>query len=198
MGTAKHLLPFSDGEPIYRHLLTRIIDAHPTIEALYISLRDPAPASELCRFTVEDRTLGIIYDDIQDPSLGGTADIGPAAGLLAAFRTDPTCTWLVLACDYPLMTSKELQVLIKNYDGSLTCFKNAENWAEPLLGLWSPRALQHLRFNVAKGITGPKGVIKDLKSKTCTPEDSRSLFNTNTVHEWEAALKLGREMNLCS
>ncbi|KAL6855676.1 hypothetical protein J3F83DRAFT_753912 [Trichoderma novae-zelandiae] len=41
------------------------------------------------------------YPTMEDPT---SESAGPATGLLAAYEFDPDATWLVLACDYPLIT----------------------------------------------------------------------------------------------
>jgi molybdopterin-guanine dinucleotide biosynthesis protein A len=196
MGTAKHLLAFLNDEPMYIHLLTRIMDLGPIVQGLFLSMHDPGIQFKMDGIIVKDKSVGLIYDTPYGPSAAQAVDIGPAAGLLAAHQHDPRCTWLVLACDYPLISRTELQLLLDNYDGRLTCFKNAEGWIEPLIGLWSPEALGRLRTNVANGKTGPKTVVQDLNSNLIFPKDERSLFNANTMQEWDDALKLAREMDI--
>ena len=194
MGTAKHLLPSFDGAPMYIHLLTQIAALGHMVQNLFISVRGPDVEGKLEGIVVEGRSVGLVYDTPSNSSFGDISDIGPAAGILAAHRHDPNSTWLVMACDYPLITRSELQNLFDKYDGRLICFKNAEGWAEPLIGLWSPEALERLGYNVANGMTGPKMVLEDLNSRLISPKDSRCLLNANTMQEWEAAVKLGQEM----
>ena len=193
MGTAKHLLPAADGKPMYIHLLTQIAAIEYPVQDLFVSVRDPEAGAKLDGIFVKGRSVGLVYDTSCDSSAVGPIDVGPAAGLLAAHRHDPTCTWLVLACDYPLITGIELQALFDSFDGRLVCFKNPEGWPEPLIGLWSPEALERLHENVLQGKTGPRKVIEDLNSTLISPEDHICLFNANTRQEWEKGLTLAQE-----
>lgn len=46
------------------------------------------------------------------PVYDTVADIGPMAGLLSAFTLAPDKTWLVLACDMPLLGEENLRLLL--------------------------------------------------------------------------------------
>ncbi|KAK8194396.1 hypothetical protein M8818_007586 [Zalaria obscura] len=132
--------------------------------------------------------LNLIYDG------DGSSDIGPAAGLLAAYDADPEAHWLVLACDYPHITASDLGALLEAYEAPVTCFVNEEGFHEPLVALWSPEALRKLRQNVSNGINGPARTIKMLNGKRMRPEREMALFNANTPQEWETALQMARSL----
>ena len=198
MGTAKHRLLFTNNKPIYKQLLMQAIEAYPETQGLYLSLHDLESALQVDETFVMGRPINLIFDEKSIPSQKDGIDIGPAAGLLAALHADPHCTWLVLACDYPLISVPELRNLFSSYNGRLTCFENAEGWAEPLLGLWSPEALACLSLNVRDGCTGPKVVVKELNGKRIRALDERSLLNANTPREWSQALALAKDMGLAS
>ncbi|PGH14125.1 hypothetical protein AJ79_03242 [Helicocarpus griseus UAMH5409] len=142
-------------------------------------------------------------------------NIGPAAGLLAAHSAKPTATWLVVACDYPLLSTSALHYLQEQHytiattdSGTnasscepplLTCYRNTQGYCEPLLGMWTPEALSILARNVEQGRTGPRFVIEELGSggkgqvRLVVPRDERWLFNANTVGEWREAVGLFME-----
>jgi len=193
MGTAKHLLPFIDGEPIYLYLLRQLRRACPDTSTLYMSLHSPDQACSLRQDT--ELPYQIIYDCInavkKEECVAGR--MGPAAGLLAASDTDPTAHWMVLACDYPLMSYNDLEQLLVAYEEPITCFRNVEGWCEPLVGIWSPQALKQLRQNMNAGITGPIAVVRMLKGKAIRPSQEDSLLNTNNMDEWEDALQIVRQ-----
>ncbi len=189
MGTPKHLLHLKDGKPLYMHRLSHLAQACPNAKAVYISVRDPEQAFHVGAFS--EFCTSILYDgkwkgDIYIPA----PDIGPASGLLAAHRHSPDSHWLLLACDYPLMTVEELLRLKELFEEPLTCFRNEEGFPEPLVGIWSPAALQRLQENVAKGVTGPARVVKMLGIKCIEPVDNDALVNTNTREEWDRAMQL--------
>ncbi|PGH36984.1 hypothetical protein GX50_00220 [[Emmonsia] crescens] len=134
-------------------------------------------------------------------------DIGPAAGLLAAHNTDPSATWLVVACDFPLLTPRAVRCLQEQHFSNsidntssrqprLTCYRNAQGHYEPLLAIWTREALQMLDGNVKQDKTGPRFVIEELRSRgpgalrVLVPQEELWLFNANTIEEWREAVRL--------
>lgn len=190
MGSPKHLLSLPSG-PLYAQLVRVLHEAVPNIRTMHVSiaarsdldtsLRDGSvslpPQGTIPSTSI---TLKLVMDDAEQ-------DIGPAAGLLAAHHHKPAATWLVLACDYPLIEPDAVRQLIESYETPATCFKNAEGFREPLLGIWSPAALRSLVENVASGRSGPAYTLKRLDSKLITPGQETWLTNVNTKQEWEEA-----------
>lgn len=183
MKSPKHLLPFHNNQPVYIHLIQILREACPDAE-IYMSLHDTTQEQQLARDGNTD--LNIFFD---------TGDSGPADGLLAAHQAHPGAHWLVLACDYPLVSAQDLKQLRDAYEAPVTCFLNAEGWLEPLIGLWSPQALSKLKENVQRGITGPNRTVKMLNGKGIRAGREASLFNANTLDEWATALRLDDEIN---
>jgi molybdopterin-guanine dinucleotide biosynthesis protein A len=189
MGSPKHLLPLPDG-PLYLRLVRSLHDALPNTTTHHISFAqrsvlDGPLLDGVVRLPGADNAksssieLKIIADDAHQ-------DIGPAAGLLAAYHHDPAATWLVVACDYPLLQSATVHQLIDHYEAPVTCFRNADGFSEPLLGIWSPQALESLQENVGSGRTGPSFTVKKLDGKLIVPIDEGWLVNVNTKQDWEA------------
>ena len=204
MGQRKELLRLPNGKPMYMHLLSVLHAACPDAEAVYLSQRDHKAAQELNRqcgalHGPNENELGlsnsdgsttpvrVVYDREDEPG----DDIGPGAGLLAAYRADPTATWLVAACDYPLLSAEALLQLQEEMIGSLvTCFCNEDGFCEPLLAIWTPGALQTLKDNVQKDILGPKAVVRHCQGRMVRAREGRWLVNANTPEEWDQALAL--------
>lgn len=83
---------------------------------------------------------------------------GPAAGLLAAWRHDPSAAWLVLACDMPGLSPSILEALVVARDPGRggTAWRSAEGGLpEPLCAIWEPVTLARLAALVAEGSDGP-------------------------------------------
>jgi molybdopterin-guanine dinucleotide biosynthesis protein A len=190
MGSPKHLLPLPTG-PLYMQLIKILHKALPGIDMVYFSIASRSSLDETLRngsvqFSPESSSspislnIKLITDDIEE-------DIGPAAGLVAAHHADPTATWLVVACDYPLLQDAAVRLLIESYEAPATCFKNADGFSEPLLGIWSPSALQTLEKNVLSGRSGPSYTLRRLASKVIVPTREEWLENVNTKEEWDAA-----------
>lgn len=210
MGTRKELLCIEDNEPMYKRLISVLQTACPEADTVYLSLRDRGAAQafyksgdvtcshgDVLKLNVGGSalTVRLIYDNDDGSPQDEDADIGPAAGLLSAHRQDSSATWLVVACDYPLLTTAALRSLRQQSESSrapVTCFSNAKGFNEPLLAIWTPDALHALQENVEQGILGPSVVVKRLHGRTLRPENEHWLFNTNNWEEWQRALDMNR------
>ncbi|KAK4243680.1 bifunctional molybdenum cofactor biosynthesis [Corynascus novoguineensis] len=176
MGSPKHLLSTPDGRPLYQHQIDLLPQVCPYAPTIYISLAQdsqlddylrtlpsvtdasPDPDPVLCKTPhirkVTPPAITIIHD--LDANTSSVTSAGPAAGLLAAHRADPARTWLVIACDYPLLTQRALERLCAKYRPPVTCFRNADGFCEPLLGVWGPDGLAELERRV-KGSSASAG-----------------------------------------
>ncbi|EXK86036.1 hypothetical protein FOQG_10085 [Fusarium oxysporum f. sp. raphani 54005] len=199
MGFPKHLLTMPDGRPLYQHQIEVLRKACPEAETVYISLAQDSEMDELLQnaskvsyeATPGENSIEIILDL---ESSQGDESKGPATGILAAYDSDPEATWLVVACDYPCITPSALQELQSRYKPPVTCFKNHEGFCEPLLGIWSPEAISHLKENCKAGKLSPSKAVRELDGHTYLPEDSEALLrNVNIKSEWEDALRSLRD-----
>lgn len=205
MGYPKHLLQLPDGTPFYKHLWNLLRQTCPDASTIYISLAQDSPLDAFlhnlaatCEY-LDTASLAIIRDlETNNSSESG----GPAQGLLSAFRSNPTATWLVVAIDYPLLTANALQRLRDVYTPPVTCFRNSEGYPEPLIGVWSPEALGRLAENVRSGkSSGPCAVVRELGGfqVDITTEESACLTNVNTQRDWDQVLRIivAREPDQC-
>jgi molybdopterin-guanine dinucleotide biosynthesis protein A len=190
MGSPKHLLPVPPTDrPLYQHLISIICVALPATRTIHVSVAnisksdDALDYGQLCltRETDDSRV-----DLVKIPDTA-TQEIGPSAGLLAAHQHDPGATWLIVACDFPLLDPAALRQLKEVYQDPVTCFVNKDGFSEPLLAIWSSQALQALSENVLAGRAGPNYTIKRLGAKLISPSEDEWIFNTNTPEEWEDA-----------
>ncbi|KAJ4985438.1 molybdenum cofactor biosynthesis protein C [Stagonosporopsis vannaccii] len=163
--------------------------AFPDVKSIYISIANSST-----------RERGLHGEQLDSPKTAGgrrvelvtipdakTHSIGPAAGLLAAHQLDPDATWLIVACDFPLLEPAALHQLEETFEEPVTCFVNKDGFSEPLLAIWSPRALQILSKNVDNGRSGPSYTVKRLSGKLVVPTEDSWILNTNTPGEWEDA-----------
>lgn len=68
---------------------------------------------------------------------------GPIASLLSAWNSYPEASFLLLGCDYPLLTVSEIKSLVKNRSSEkmFTAFYNAkEQIYEPLIAIYEQRS----------------------------------------------------------
>ena len=92
-------------------------------------------------------------------------------------------TWLVVACDYPLLTHDALRQLYEAYEEPITSFVNAEGWCEPLLEIWGPTALSKLADNVREGSKSPTKVVKELQRRLKKPQVESWIQGASTKEE---------------
>ncbi|GAM91375.1 hypothetical protein ANO11243_094250 [Dothideomycetidae sp. 11243] len=179
MGSDKFQLRLPDNSLLWVRLAKELEQAF-NKEDIYISFHDQ---QQRARADVpSDCQYQIVYDQL--------SEVGPAAGLLSAYSTDTEAYWVVLACDYPLMSRLELSRLFHKFEEPVTCFENLEGFVEPLIGIWSPSALRMLVENVRHGHCSPTKAFRQLRGKTVLPLNPQSLLNVNTPAEWEGALQL--------
>lgn len=220
MGSRKELLRLptannnNNNKPLFIHLLQVLAESFPESDTLYMSLRDKTAMDKLCTdsriIRVSENTLlmqvnerrrdlsvRVLFDFDTEDYYGCQKeddDIGPAAGLMAAYREDPTANWVVVACDFPLLTPAVLWQLRGSFEGPVTCFVNKEGFFEPLLAIWTPEAFRRLEWNVNDGILGPSSVVRQLGGNGIRPDKEEWLFNANTKAEWGVALEMMNEL----
>ena len=187
MGSPKHLLDHIYGRPLYEHTLEQLKRALPEANTFYISLRQESQLAD-----IELSTPALASMNIQPLYDATSISIGPATRLLAAHAYSPTATWLVVGCDYPLLTTEALEQLLDEYAPLVTCFGNVQGFAEPLLGIWRPEALGRLKVNVAKGMLSPNKVVREMKSKIVLPKHQKWIMGADTPEDWDAATEVAR------
>lgn len=124
-------------------------------------------------------------------------DAGPMGGLLSAFETDPSCAWLVVACDHPLLDASTIQYLVEHRDeaGIAIAFCNAEGRPEPLIAIWEPVAYEILKKNFSEGQLSPQKLLLKNNAKLMIPPNTNVLLNVNTKDEMKQLLS-SKNLNL--
>jgi molybdopterin-guanine dinucleotide biosynthesis protein A len=200
MGSAKHLLPFHDGVLSYQNRLLMLQRALPDAKSFCIFLKSPHDQDIIQNPPGLD--ISCIFESTLDTVgfQGQSTILGSMAGLLSAFHFDPSSAWLVLPCDYPLMTAEEVKRLRAQYESPVTCLENGQGLMEPYAAIWSPEALAVLRDQVLGGLTDyrtvPRNAITNLGGKLVRPLYYHSLFNANTREDWDHAMGLLARQNL--
>ena len=179
MGTDKGLLIYK-GRALYQ----RAIDVlRSTGYPVFISIRE----EQLNRY---ETSLAI-------PLVDEVADIGPAAAFLAAHKADAYAHWLVMACDLPCVEPDSVRQLIEAHctgNHTVTTFCN-NMIPEPVFAIWSPVALDVLKRNVERGMTGPMYTMKQVlhQGQMIVPMRIKWLINTNTPAEFESLLRMSSD-----
>jgi len=204
MGTRKELLPFPDGRLAFEQALSTIHSAVPSASTIHISLRNESQQAAM-QFRLDDpaplftSNAPSSHDDEHDHRVSSPdlqvildeagKDIGPAAGLLAAHSLHPEAKWLVLGCGYPLLPASALLQLILEYQDPVTCFADEKEVAQPLIGIWSPEALEKLRENAERGRIGLSEVVGEVEGKLVRPLREEWITGANTMEEREEISK---------
>lgn len=184
MGYPKFLLPFPDKRQSYAHAVEVLDAAVPRAKGTYMLLRDRTQL-ELLRDTANSNLRFLFTSDS-----GQTAATSLAFTFSAAIHHDPNSHWLMMPCDYPLLTPRELKRLVAEYHPPVTCLKDGLGELHPLVSLWSPDALVCAGSKGAEDCRQLSRIIQDLGGTGVRPLYDFSLFNVNTSEDWQEAMAL--------
>lgn len=118
--------------------------------------------------------------------------MGPMGAILSAFQHKPDSAWLVMACDYPLMTTTTIQQLLENRQPSktATAFQSVENeFPEPLVTIYEPKSYPILLQFLAQGYACPRKMLINSNIQVLQAKQPEVFKNVNHPEEMEAALK---------
>jgi molybdenum cofactor guanylyltransferase len=124
---------------------------------------------------------------IRDKFLG----IGPLGGILSAFQQFPDVAWLVVACDMPFLTENSINQLIggRNPSKMATTFKSPnDEFPEPLITIWEPKAYPKLLQMLAYGYDCPRKALINSDIELLINLNEKELQNINTVEQYEKAV----------
>ena len=124
------------------------------------------------------------YNAIEDTFTG----LGPFGAILSAFRQNPDQALLVVACDLLLLDKATLDYLVsKRHTASLaTAFINEfDNFPEPLITIWEPKAYPALLAFLAQGYSCPRKVLINSAVTLLNAQNPKALSNVNTPNDME-------------
>jgi cyclic pyranopterin phosphate synthase len=146
---------------------------------------------------VPELFVSVRADQTEDPARRAFAqivdqqvDVGPAAGILAAFARYPERAWLVVAVDLPFLSRAALERLLAARDPTAfaTAYRGSrDRLPEPLCAIWEPAARAPLAAAVGAGRTCPRKFLIDCGAALLEPADAAALDNVNTPEEYDAA-----------
>ncbi len=113
-------------------------------------------------------------------------DLGPFGAVLTAFEYAPTCAWLVVACDFPLLDSHALMGLIDARDPAscATSFLDPHTlMPEPWITILEPSIYPILQTYHQRGKQSLRGILVDYNTKLIRPSIDEILLNANTPEE---------------
>jgi molybdopterin-guanine dinucleotide biosynthesis protein A len=114
---------------------------------------------------------------------------GPMSGLISAFLTHPNAAWLVIPCDLPLFSAKNITQLIteRNVQGIATVFSSeSHDYPEPLIGIWEPSAFPLIEQQYKVGNYSLLNILNNNHIFLVPALDPEGLTNVNTPEEKRA------------
>lgn len=173
MGSDKSLLEYH-GMPHYAYLY-QLLDS--VCERTFLSLREDQ--LELA----EDRDYILDKDQFR----------GPFNGMLSAHQEFPEVSWLVLACDLPLMDKSSLHLMIENHKQShfaTALATHKTGLPEPLAAIWTAEALNKATEYLPQSDSScPRKYLLQHQVNLITPEHDDVLINANDKEEFLQSLK---------
>lgn len=173
MNKDKSKLVYHDNLPQHEYL-TNLLAGY--CENVFVSARDEAQAAEYNNDVITDKFIGL----------------GPYGGILSAMQSNPNSAWLVVAVDLPYLDEATISNLVTNRNTSkaATCFIDPKNeFPEPLITIWEPRAYPILLEFLAKGYSCPRKALINSDVEVIFERDVKALTNVNTPEELEETLE---------
>jgi molybdopterin-guanine dinucleotide biosynthesis protein A len=170
MGEDKSLIAYFGLE--HRIYLAKMIDSF--CEKTYISCQENQLSENL---------------DGCNPLIDLVPSKGPMSGLISAFLTHPNAAWLVIPCDLPLFSAKNITQLLNERDelGIATVFTSSNHdYPEPLIGIWEPSAFPLLEQQYKEGNYSLLNILNNNHISLVTALDPEGLTNVNTPEEKRA------------
>ncbi len=173
MGSDKSLLEYH-GMPHYAYLY-KLLDS--VCERTFLSLRQDQLDLAEGREYILDR------DKFR----------GPFNGMLSAHQKFPEVSWLVLACDLPLMDKASLQLMIENHkqgNFATALATHKTGLPEPLAAIWTAEALMEATTYLPQSESScPRKFLLQHQIKLLHPEHDDVLINANDKEEFLHSLK---------
>jgi len=149
-----------------------------------------------------EKFCDVVFLSIRSEQLGSTSSgiktildnnkyQGPFNGILSAHHKFPEVTWLVIACDLPLLDSKAIAQLIKERDSTkiATTFSTKESkMPEPLCAIWEVEGLKKAKEFLNKGESkSPRKFLTQNNVVLVVPDNEDVLLNANSKEVYEIA-----------
>jgi molybdopterin-guanine dinucleotide biosynthesis protein A len=147
-----------------------------------------APFCEKTYISCQENQLSENLDGC-NPLIDLVPSKGPMSGLISAFLTHPNAAWLVIPCDLPLFSAKNITQLLNERDGLgiATVFSSAgHDYPEPLIGIWEPSAFPLLEQQYKEGNYSLLNILNNNHISLVTALDPEGLTNVNTPEEKRA------------
>jgi molybdopterin-guanine dinucleotide biosynthesis protein A len=116
---------------------------------------------------------------------------GPMSGLLTGFNRFPGHSMLLVACDYPLLRTQDLELLIgaRQKDADAVCFsREKEGIDEPLVAVYENAAVPAIRESFQQGNYSLREVLRKIRTHRLKAPDGDALVSVDTPEDYHQAL----------
>ena len=114
-------------------------------------------------------------------------EIGPMGGIISAMKQFPKSSFIVVACDLPLINEEVISELVdsRNPFKVATCFVNPKKeWPEPLCSIYEPKAYKRFFQYLGLNRFCPRKIIMNSNIKSINPHKKDALTNANTPEDF--------------
>lgn len=173
MGTEKGLLNFL-GKPMWLKMHDLIL---PYCEQVIISCKESQVSLYANQSVVAD------HPDYESS--------GPLSGLLSVFKTYPDEAILAVGCDYPLLTTTEIDQLVEGRINGCdaVCFHDATSgWDEPLPAVYEKSIFSLMVREFQDGHYSPRQILRVARTVRLSATHPERLRSVNTPAEFQQAL----------
>ena len=128
-------------------------------------------------------SVGADSDHEENAIVDAFGPVGPLGAIASAQQAHPDSTWLILACDLPLLEQQHLETLASSHSDAhpATYFTSAiDSQPEPLCAIWDRGSAQAVSEAIATKQFCPRKVLNNINGQALTSLDPWALANTNT------------------
>ncbi len=112
--------------------------------------------------------------------------LGPIGGIASAFKSDPGCNWLVVACDLIQLTQQAVTALMDSIDPEMdviTYRQEKAGFYETVLTCYQPSIAKAIFSQIANEAFSLQALLKKSKVKAIPPADHSFLKNANSPED---------------
>ena len=173
MGTDKYKITYHD-LPQYQHLQDLF---HKMGLEAYLSISTDQQQD----FRQEEHTISDAYEAR-----------GPIGGILSAMQQFPETSWLVVACDLPLINERHLRQLIghSTTPHQVVTYQVHREFYETTCTLYHSSCLAILEDALRNGKGSLQKALQQMTVKTLVPPQATDLLNVNDQESYQRCLEL--------
>lgn len=132
------------------------------------------------------------YPPLLAADLPEFAGHGPMSGLLTGFHRQPDHALLVVGCDYPFLTSNDLETIIgaRSENVDAVCFaREKDEVDEPLVAVYEGTTVPMIKEYFRHGDYSLRRVLRQVRTRRLSLPTGDTLRSVDTPEEFHQAIK---------